>query len=152
MKLSAWHIILPISPAAASYSKTAVSTLAKSKEQQAAVQRETRNKVIASTVTLSSLPPRGNHVVAGTTSCVPCITRQRKHLPACYTSGTTAPVPITCSTGGLHCKYRPCLPMSRNLRTCPHRLWGPPSVCTMVPHVFPEGKTAEAWCSPPTPT
>jgi len=51
MKLSAWHIILPISPAAASYSKTAVSTLAKSKEQQAAEQRETRNKVIASTVT-----------------------------------------------------------------------------------------------------
>jgi hypothetical protein len=47
MKLSAWHI----SPAAASYSKTAVSTLAKSKEQQAAVQRETRNNVIASTVT-----------------------------------------------------------------------------------------------------
>jgi len=45
-------------------------------------------------------------VVAGTTSCVPCITRRRKHLPACYTSGTTAPVPITCSTGGLHCKSR----------------------------------------------
>jgi len=39
MKLSAWHIILPISPAAASYSKTAVSTLAKSKEQQAAVEK-----------------------------------------------------------------------------------------------------------------
>jgi hypothetical protein len=45
-------------------------------------------------------------VVAGTTSCVPCITRRRKHLPACYTSGTTAPVPIACSTGGLHCKLR----------------------------------------------
>jgi hypothetical protein len=45
MKLSAWHIILSISPAAASYSKTVVSTLAKSKEQQAAVQRETGNMV-----------------------------------------------------------------------------------------------------------
>jgi len=54
MKLSAWHIILSVSPAAAaaaSYSKTVVSTLAKSKEQQAAVQRETGNKVTASSHT-----------------------------------------------------------------------------------------------------
>jgi hypothetical protein len=59
MKLGAWHIILAISPAAASYSKTTVSTLAKSKEQQAAVQREARNKVIASTVTRFSFAAEG---------------------------------------------------------------------------------------------
>ena len=98
-------------------------------------------------------------MVAGTTSFVPCITRRNKYLPAGYTSGTTAPVPTACSTGGLHssvsahvpksshlsttavgptqCPYNgtTCLLMSRNLRTSPHRLWGPRSACTMVPRV-----------------
>jgi hypothetical protein len=129
-----------------------VSTLAKSKEQQAAVQRETGTRWLPAQSHVSSLAPRGNHMVAGTTSCVPCVTRRRKHLPACYTPGTTAPVPIACSTGGLHCTSRLCLLTSRDLRTCPHRLRGPPSACKMVPRVFPEGKTAEAWCWPPTPT
>ena len=152
MKLGAWHIILPISPAAASYSKTAVSTLAKPKNSRRQYREKPGTRWSPAQSHVSALPSWGNHVVASTTSCVPCTTRRRKHLPACYTSGTTAPVLITCSTGGLRCKSRPCLLMSRELRICPHRLWGPPSACTMVSRVFPEDKTAEARCWPPTPT